>query len=164
MAIIAKYKFNSSLCADYLPTFNAEFTGYTKTDVDNGDGTITRTISHDTLKPTFMRFGVKGAVTDREKSLLEIMQCDTSQITDMENMFRTCSNLVILDASGFNTSKTKKMNAMFQYCSSLTNLDVSNFDTIQSTSMSNMFDNCSSLTSLDLSNFDTSNVNNMSGH
>ena len=74
MAIIAKYKFNPSVYADYLPIFNDEFTGYTKTDVDNGDGTITRTISHDTLKPTFMRFGVKGAVTDREKSLLEIIR------------------------------------------------------------------------------------------
>ena len=94
MAIIAKYKFNPSLYADYLPTFNAEFTGYTKTDVDNGDGTITRTISHDTLKPTFMRFGVKGAVTDREKSLLEVIECDTSNITDMENMFRRmCFNV-----------------------------------------------------------------------
>ena len=60
MAIIAKYKFNPSLYADYLPTFNAEFTGYIKTDVTNSDGTITRTISHDTLKPTTMRFGING--------------------------------------------------------------------------------------------------------
>ena len=70
MAIIAKYKFNSSLYSDYLPIFNDEFTGYTKTDVNNGDGTITRTISHDTLKPTYMRFGVKGAIADINKILL----------------------------------------------------------------------------------------------
>ena len=57
MAIIAKYKFNSSLYADYIPEFNEEFTGYTKTDINNGDGTITRIYSHDTLKPTVMRFG-----------------------------------------------------------------------------------------------------------
>ena len=46
MAIICKYKFNSTLCANYLPEFNSEFTGYTKTDIDNGDNTITRTIEH----------------------------------------------------------------------------------------------------------------------
>ena len=38
MAIIAKYKFDSSLYADYLPVFNTQFTGYIKTDFNNGDG------------------------------------------------------------------------------------------------------------------------------
>ena len=163
MAIIAKYKFNPSLYADYIPKFNTEFTGYTKTDVNNGDGTITRTISHDTLKPTVMRFGVDGSsATDREKSLLEVMECDTSEVITMANMFQNCSSLTSLDLSNFDTSKVTNMNSMFNSCSSLTSLDVSNFNTSQVTNMSATFGSCSSLTSLDLSNFDTSKVTDMS--
>ena len=159
MAIIAKYKFNPSLYADYLPTFNKEFTGYIKTDVTNSDGTITRTISHDTLKPTFMRFGVSGSsATDREKSLLEVIECDTSQVTSMVAMFQNCSSLTTLDLSNFNTSNVTSMVAMFQNCSSLTTLDLSNFNTSNVTSMGDMFKNCSKLTLLDLSSFNTSNV------
>ena len=53
MSIIAKYKFNSSI--DTL--FSEVNTGfvYTHTDIDNGDGTITRTIYSDNL-PTSIRF------------------------------------------------------------------------------------------------------------
>ena len=115
MAIIAKYKFNPSLYADYIPKFNTEFTGYTKTDVNNGDGTITRTISHDTLKPTLMRFGNTGA-TDREKSLLEVMECDTSEVITMANMFQNCTSLTSLDLSSFNTVKVTYMSDMFHNC------------------------------------------------
>lgn len=54
MGVIAKYKFDSSVYADFLPVFDKNFTGYTVEDVDNGNNIITRTISHDTLKPTSM--------------------------------------------------------------------------------------------------------------
>ena len=161
MAIICKYKFNSTLCADYLPEFNTEFTGYTKTDVDNGDNTITRTIEHDTLKPTLIRFGNSQSVTDREKSLLELIECNTSNLTNMDSMFFGCSSLTSLNLSNFNTSKVTNTSAMFYNCSSLTTLDLSNFNTSKVTNMNSMFNGCTSLTSLDLSNFDTIKVNNM---
>lgn len=159
MAIIAKYKFDSNLCADYLPTFNSEFTGYTKSDVNNSDGTITRTISHDTLKPTLMRFG--GAIntsTDREKSLLEVMECDTSNVTSMHTMFSGCSNLISLNTSNFDTSKVTNMFFAFNGCLSLASLNLSSFDTSKVTNMNSIFENCSALTSLNVSSWDTSNV------
>ena len=86
---------------------------------------------------------------------------DTSQVTDMNYMFRTCSSLTNLDVSNFDTTKVTDMSDMFYNCSSLTSLDVSNFDTSNVTSMYQMFRNCKSLTSLDVSNFDTSNVTDM---
>ena len=86
---------------------------------------------------------------------------DTSNITNMKDIFNGCKSLTSLDLSGWNTSKVTSMQNMFNSCSSLTNLDLSSFDTSKVTSMQNMFNSCSSLTNLDLSSFDTSNVTNM---
>ena len=86
---------------------------------------------------------------------------DTSNVTNMNDMFGGCSSLTSLDVSNFDTSNVTSMGGMFYNCSSLTSLDVSKFDTSKVKDMSWMFYNCSSLTSLDLSNFDTSNVTSM---
>ena len=86
---------------------------------------------------------------------------NTSQVTDMEQMFRGCSSLTTLDLSCFDTSRVTGMSLMFYGCSSLTALDLSSFDTSQVTDMSLMFDGCSSLTALDLTSFDTSEVTDM---
>lgn len=167
MGVIAKYKFDSSLCADFIPEFNSEFTGYTTSDVNNGDNTITRTISHDTLKPTLIRFGSSepsgnGDYT-KQQSLLEIIELNIdNSVTNMQLMFYRCSNLTSINLSNFDTSNVNNMFGAFSECSSLTSLDVSNFNTSSVTNMNNTFNNCSSLTSLDVSNFDTSNVTNMS--
>ena len=120
MGVIAKYKFDSSVYADFLPVFNKEFIGYTVEDIDNGDNTIIRTISHDTLKPTMIQFGSNSGATDRENSLLEIIECDTSKVTNMSSMFRACQNLNLLDLSSFNTSKVTNMSSMFRDCQKLT--------------------------------------------
>ena len=87
---------------------------------------------------------------------------DTSNVTDMSDMFLNCSSLTNLDVTGFDTSSVTNMYRMFLNCSSLTNLDVTGFDTSKVTStnylengMIGMFFGCSSLTSLDLSNFNT---------
>ena len=87
---------------------------------------------------------------------------DTSNVTDMSNMFNYCSGLTSLDLSNFNTSNVTTMNSMFRNCDGLTSLDLSSFNTSAVTNMQYMFNSCSGLTSLDLSNFDTSNVNYMS--
>ena len=158
MGAIAKYKFDSSVYADFLPVFNKEFTGYTVEDVDNGNNIITRTISHDTLKPTMIQIGSNSGATDRENSLLEIIECDTSKVTSMTNMFKNCKSLTSLNLSSFNTSNVTNMSYMFQYCSKLTSLNLSSFNTGKVTAMNHMFYGCSSLTSLDVSNFDTSDV------
>ena len=89
---------------------------------------------------------------------IELSGLDTSNVTNMNTMFGSCSSLTSLDLSGFDTSKVTNMGNMFSGCSSLTSLDLSNFDTSKVTNMGGMFNNCSSLTSLDVSGFDTSNV------
>ena len=83
---------------------------------------------------------------------------NTSNVTDMRNMFNGCNSLTSLTLSNFNTSNVTNMSYMFYGCNSLTSLDVSNFNTSNVTNMSNMFYGCSGLTSLDLSGWDTSNV------
>ena len=93
---------------------------------------------------------------------LDVRNFDTSKVTDMLSMFERCSSLTSLDLSSFNTSKVTNMSYMFWKCNSLTSLDVSNFDTSQVTNMSSMFDSCSGLTNLDVNNFDTSKVTTMS--
>ena len=93
---------------------------------------------------------------------LDISNFDTSKVTDMSSMFSNCDSLTRLDVSKFDTSEVTNMSSMFSYCRGLTSLDVSNFDTSQVTDMSNMFYECNRLTSPDVSNFDTSKVTNMS--
>ena len=94
---------------------------------------------------------------------INMSNLDTSNVTDMSNMFNNCSALTSIDVSGFDTSNVVNMSNMFSSCSSLTSLNVSNFDTSKVTDMSYMFNDCVGLTSLNLSNFDTSNVVSMEG-
>ena len=83
---------------------------------------------------------------------------NTSNVTNMENMFNFCCSLTTLDVSKFNTSKVTNMSDMFDCCNNLTTLDVSKFDTSNVTNMNSMFNDCNELTTLDVSKFDTSNV------
>ena len=94
---------------------------------------------------------------------LDLSNFNTSNVTSMSHMFSECSGLTNLDLSSFNTSKVTNMSSMFSECSSLANLDLSSFNTSKVTNMSSMFSECSSLANLDLSNFNTSKVTNMSG-
>ena len=114
---------------------------------------------------------------------------NTTNVTDMHEMFRGCNKLTSLNVSNFNTANVERMDAMFYGCSSLTSLDVSNFNTSNVTTMTRavdsviytnnpdghpfphhneyilfgMFTGCSSLTRLDLSSFNTSKVTDMRG-
>lgn len=94
------------------------------------------------------------------KSITGLNNINTSNVTNMGNMFRNCTQLTSLDVSNFDTSKVTNMSYMFMGLSKLTSLDVSNFDTSNVTNMSYMFQYMSALTSLDLSSFDTSKVTN----
>jgi len=99
----------------------------------------------------------------RSLTSLDVSNFNTSEVTDMSDMFAGCNSLTSLDLRNFDTSKVTDMNNMFAGCSSLTSLDLRNFDTSKVTDMNDMFSSCSSLTSLDLRNFDTSNVTSMGG-
>ena len=140
-----------------------------------GDGSVMAYVEDDgsgnhTYKLTI---GGKGGIIANESMIgyfygfakmtsIDLSALDTSEVTDMRNMFQYNESLTNLDVSNFDTSEVTNMNNMFWYCSSLTNLDLSNFDTSHVIDMSFMFYDCSSLTSLDVSNFDTSKVTNMS--
>ncbi|MCW07151.1 BspA family leucine-rich repeat surface protein [Listeria monocytogenes] len=89
---------------------------------------------------------------------LDLRNLDTSNVTDMNQMFAG-SATTSLDLSSFDTSNVTNMEYMF-WSSAATSLDVSNFDTSNVTNMLGMFQS-SAATSLDLSNFDTSNVTTM---
>ena len=88
---------------------------------------------------------------------------NTSEVTNMNDMFSGCSSLTSLDVSGFNTSNVEYMASMFYGCSNLKNLDLSSFNTSNVSFMSNMFSYCRKLQSVNLSSFNTSNVVEMSG-
>ena len=89
---------------------------------------------------------------------LDLTNIDTSNVTNMSNLFNSCSNLTNIDLSNFDTSKATTIDGMFAGCRKITTLNLSNFNTSNITSLTNTFANCVSLTSLDLSNFDTSKV------
>ena len=97
------------------------------------------------------------------KTIQGLENLDTSQVTNMFEMFNECNNLLSLDVSHFDTSQVTNMSGMFYGCESLTNLDVSHFDTSQVTNISNMFTWCERLASLDVSHWDTSQVTNIAG-
>ena len=82
---------------------------------------------------------------------LDLSGLDTSQVTNMGDMFFACSSLRSLDLSGWDTSRVTGMWGMFSGCTSLPFLDLSGWDTSQVGSMGAMFSGCSSLSSLDLS-------------
>ena len=118
----------------------------------------------DVLKvPVFFYSNYNGFSNDEGIKILSIdkWNIDTSNVTDMNSMFSSCSSLNTLDLSNFNTSNVTNIGWMFSSCSSLNTLDLSNFNTSNVTNMGGMFYSCSSLKTLDLSNFNTSNVNDM---
>ncbi|MBR5673531.1 MAG: BspA family leucine-rich repeat surface protein [Muribaculaceae bacterium] len=92
---------------------------------------------------------------------LDLSNFNTSKVTTMEGMFNEDYILVSLDLSNWNTSNVTNMNNMFHECNALTSVDLSSFNTAKVTAMYSMFDYCTSLTSLDLSSFNTSKVTDM---
>ena len=82
---------------------------------------------------------------------------DTSNVTDMSNMFQECSKLTTIPQ--LDTSKVIYMNYMFYMCSKLTTIP--QLDTRKVYNMDYMFFNCSALTTIP--QLDTRNVSGMSG-
>ena len=86
---------------------------------------------------------------------------NTSQVTNMFDMFCGCEALTTIDVSKFNTAKVTDMGHMFDQCKSVTALNLSNFNTANVTNMYSMFMGCSNLKELDLRNFNTEKVTTM---
>ena len=107
-------------------------------------------------RPTNCKEWFQGCV--KLTSIEGIEYLNTSQVTDMHNMFYNCYYLQTIDFSGFDTRKVKNMSNMFYNCGSLKSLDISNFNTSEVTNMRSMFYHCIGLTTLDLSHLNTSKV------
>ena len=130
MGIVTKYKFDQTIYENFIPEFNSEFTDYTITDEIDTDSFTIRMIESDNL-PTLIRFGTTTQ-TDREKSLLEVYECNTEKVTTMNQMFCNCSSLTLLDLSNFKTENVTDMNQMFTNCFKITDIGAiyCNSDTI----------------------------------
>ena len=124
----------TSLTSGVRPTFNTEFTRYTVNEVQNGDGTYTTTIAS-----SITGDAPKTISFDEATNLYSVEYINTSKLTSVTNMFRSCSSLTSIDTSGWDTSKVTSTDSMFNGCSSLTSLELSSFETSKVTRMSSMF-------------------------
>ncbi|KRK50495.1 hypothetical protein FC97_GL001418 [Companilactobacillus kimchii DSM 13961 = JCM 10707] len=93
---------------------------------------------------------------------LDVSHFDTSKVNRMDDMFTDDRLLRYVDVSHFDTSNVTNMGGMFFDTFVLKNLDVSHFNTSKVTDMSDMFYAMFRLTDLDVSHFDTSKVTDMS--
>jgi surface protein len=79
------------------------------------------------------------------QTITDMNYLNTSEVTDMSDMFALCPKLTSLDLSSFNTSKVIGMTGMFNGSTGLTRLDLSSFNTSKVTYMTFMFQGCSNL-------------------
>lgn len=83
-------------------------------------------------------------------------------VTNMSQMFLSCSNLTELDLTNFDASNVISMDSTFQNCVNTITIDVSNFNTNKLKNCYHMFYNCSKLVNVDVSSFNFSIVENAS--
>ena len=167
--------FNSLININYNNNFNTSKVtnmSYMFLPAESGDWSseVVLTTNNNDVKPTLLNkinnsdvelMAAAGLSYYSSLENLDLSGFNTSNVTNMEYMFRNCSSLTSIDLKNFNTSKVTNMSYMFYECSSLINLDLSGFNTSSVTTMNDMFMLCESLMSLDLNGFNTSKVTNM---
>lgn len=141
------YEFNS--VARYTPSWY-------KSAYKNSVKTIVFDVSFAAARPisTYCWFSSMKNLT----SIRNMQYLNTSNTTEMSDMFSFNPKLTSLDLSYFNTSNATSIWRMFGSCTGLKHLDLSHFDTSKVTSMAALCDRCYSLESIDVSSFNTSNV------
>lgn len=92
---------------------------------------------------------------------LDLNSLDTSKVTNMDSMFLGASDLTSLNLSKLDTSSVTNMNKMFSGMTNIANLNIADWNTSKVTTMSRMFENTKSLTSVDIGKWDTSSVTDM---
>jgi len=101
----------------------------------------------------------EGYVAGTDTSQIDLVNADTSSVTDMNNMFYN-AGAFNQDIGGWDTSNVTNMNSMFIYADAF-NQDIGGWDTSSVTNMNSMFLFAVSFNQ-DIGDWDTSNVTNMS--
>ena len=151
--------------AEFSAKLNAKMNAdvaYSKTlyDAWNPSNTSAESLYYDDKKLVYAPFIDTSNVTNMESmfrycgNLTSVPAFNTSNVTNMYCMFISCKNLTSVPA--FDTSKVTSMDAMLKDCGNLSSVPA--FNTSNVTSMQEMFSSCSSLTSVP--ELDTRNVNN----
>ena len=83
---------------------------------------------------------------------------DTSNVTNMQEMFYGCKSFKQFDISYLDTSSVTNMHSMFHECNSLLQLDASFLDTSNVTDVTYLFANCYNLMFVDLSGWNFGKV------
>ena len=89
---------------------------------------------------------------------------NTSNVTNMSDMFWDCRGLTSLDVSGWDTSKVTTMNQMFKNCTKLETLDLSGWDTSKVTDMNGMFNSCIKLKKIKMIGCSQDTIENIRTH
>ncbi len=108
------------------------------------------------FEPSFKKFNPTSTVKwfmfmSNLTSIEGISNLNTSDITNMHEMFEGCSALEELDLTSFSTSNVIDMGLMFSGAYNLKILDVSSFDMSKALYTSGMFSSCSNLENLSIS-------------
>ncbi len=75
---------------------------------------------------------------------------DTSNFTDIGNMFYNCTSLTNINVSNWNTSNVIAGYKVFYNCSSVQNLNISNWNTTNMSNLSNIFEEMNNLKQISL--------------
>ena len=92
---------------------------------------------------------------------INISNIDTSNVTSMQSLFAMCVSLKDLDISNFNTSNVEDIRKMFECCESMRSVNLNGIDTKKVKYFDEMFRECNSLETLDLTSFDTNMAKSM---
>ncbi|MCC8038202.1 MAG: BspA family leucine-rich repeat surface protein [Bacteroidales bacterium] len=89
---------------------------------------------------------------------VDYSELDTSNVTSIRNMFRSCVNMKSIDLTGMNTSNVTSLEYMCTSCSSLASFTFGGMDTSKVTHFDYTFNGCTSLETLDFRGQDFSSV------
>ena len=171
---ITEYYINNTQL-DAIPEYVYEKTFYGKNGVENG--TLPTNVSNsftDTNTEVYAKIQAQynnmqpRVLTDQDKTIdksINIIPCksdgtpllDTSSVTNMDNMFEVCKNLINIPV--LDTSNVTSMSHMFYNCTNLTSIPQLNTSSV--TNMQGMVSGCTLLTSIPL--LDTNSVTSMYG-
>ena len=133
-------------------------------------------LNKDTFKKSVYKYfpKTKGELQDilkqllnerKDQDVIDLNDVDTSEITDMSELFCQNGKIKKINLSRWNVSKVENMNRIFAHCENLESTgDLSSWDVSEVINMGYMFHNCGKLKDIgDISSWNTSKVTNMFG-